>query len=274
MKKRIVIKLGGSALENTDTLKQLAVLVKGFQKRRYAVVLVHGGGPAINHELTRQGITWKFIDGQRQTTFAMMSVIENVLATDVNSKIVESLRADQVQAIGLSGSKHKILFCSQASAELQRVGKVDFVEISAIENSFLRSAQLVPVVAPIGIDSEGLTYNINADWAATQIAIALGADKLIFLTDQNGILNADQQLVAKASVQLMNEMIETGIIHGGMSTKVKAMITAVRMGIKYVRVMHASQASQLLMDVKIGTLLIQTKSAAQNQTEVTHGKAG
>ena len=127
MKKKIVIKLGGSALENSETVKQLSQLVKGFQKRRYQVVVVHGGGPAINQELINQGISWKFIDGQRQTTTKMMGVIEKVLADDVNSKIVESLRADQVPAIGLSGSKHKILFCSQANAELQQVGKVDYV---------------------------------------------------------------------------------------------------------------------------------------------------
>lgn len=272
MKPKIVIKLGGSALQNPDTLLQLAALVKGYQKRRYNVVLVHGGGPAINEELIRRNIKWQFIDGQRQTTPEMMGAIEQVLAGDINSLLVNHLKENKISAVGLSGAADKILFCSQASTELQQVGKVEFVDTTAIDAWLSKFGSYVPVIAPIGIDNRGAKYNINADWAATQIAIAVQAKKLVFLTDQNGILDEQKKLVPKVSPAWINQRIEDGIIHGGMSTKVKAMMMAVQSGIKYVRVMHASCASHLLMDVKIGTLLTAVR-AKVGGSEALHGKA-
>ena len=111
------------------------------------------------------------------------------------------------------------------------------------------------MIAPIGIDSSGEKYNVNADWAATHIAMALNAKKLIFLTDQNGILDQQKNLVTKATPQLIDQMIESGVISGGMFTKVKAMTTAIDAGIRQVRVLHASFASRLLASEAIGTLL-------------------
>lgn len=274
-KPNIVIKLGGSALQSADTLQQLAVLIRGYQKRRYNVVLVHGGGPAINQELQKQNITWKFINGQRQTTAEMMDVIESVLAGTVNKMLVDSLIENNIQAIGLSGIKDKILFCSKASAELQQVGQVEFVDTSAIEYYLSRFGLRVPVIAPVGIGLDGQKYNINADWAATQIAIALNAKKMIFLTDQQGILNENKQLVGKANAVMMQQMIKIGTIHGGMLTKVNAMIMALESGIKTVQVLHASYAGFLLEQAHIGTSLTEVRRHAQNRSaEVMHGKAG
>ncbi len=273
MKPKIVIKLGGSALQNPDTLMQLAALVKGYQKRRYNVVLVHGGGPAINEELIRRNIKWQFIDGQRQTTPEMMGAIEQVLAGNINSLLVNHLKENKISAVGLSGAADKILFCSQASLELQQVGKIEFVDTTAIDACLSKFGSYVPVIAPIGLDNTATKYNINADWAATQIAIAIQAKKLVFLTDQNGILDEQKQLVPKVSSDWINQRIEDGIIHGGMSTKVKAMMMAVQSGIKYVRVMHASSASRLLLDVKIGTLLTAVRAKVACESEAMHGKA-
>lgn len=274
MKQRIVIKLGGSALQNTETMQQLAVLIRGYQKRRYSVVVVHGGGPAINAELNKQKITWKFINGQRQTTLEMMKVIEQVLAVDVNSMLVENLNMLHIPAVGLSGANDKILSCTQTDKELQNVGTVQAVNPAAIELVLAQFRTRVPVIAPIGIGAMGERYNVNADWAATKIAIALGAKKLIFLTDQKGILDKKQQLVPKVSISMMDSMMDEGIIHGGMSTKVKAMICAVEAGIKYVRVMHASFAAELLSDITIGTLLTKKYTPSQPELEVLNGKAG
>lgn len=258
-KPRIVIKLGGSALDNPSTLQELAALVKGYQKRRYNVVLVHGGGPAINQELTARGISWKFVDGQRQTTPEMMNVIEEVLADKVNSRIVGFLRDSKIRATGLSGAKHNILSCVQLNAELMQVGKVEKVNTAVIEACFQTVPGSVPVIAPIGFDATS-TFNINADWAATQIAIALGAKKLIFLTDQTGILDQDKQLVKKVNARMIQKMIDDGVISGGMCTKVRAMMIALVEGVKQVRVLNASNASQLLEglpnDERLGTLLV------------------
>jgi acetylglutamate kinase len=207
MKPVVVIKLGGSSLHYSETILQLAALVRGYQKRRYRVVLVHGGGPAINEELTRQNIKWQFINGQRQTTPEMMKVIEEVLAKKVNGILVNALKLAGVSALGLSGADSEILICSQANEELMCVGKVETVNTAGLVEILNQFGGKVPVIAPIGYGLEGERYNINADWAACQIAVALDAKKLIFLTDQTGILDQEKQLVPKASSYMISQMI-------------------------------------------------------------------
>lgn len=279
MKQRIVIKLGGSSLHNKETVKELAALIRGYQKRRYHVVLVHGGGPAINEALAKENISWKFIDGQRQTTPQMMTVIDRVLATEVNGTLVENLKAEKVSAVGISGADSKVLFCSAASKELMLVGKVDEVNPQSIKEILNQFGGKVPVIAPIGLGKDHQKYNINADWAAAQIAVALQAKKLIFLTDQDGILNEQKKLVPLADAVMIDEMISTGIISGGMSTKVKAMLTALNSGISQVRVLHASFSSLLLTAEKIGTVLMQMNKMQLRPVRVNqvqkehHGRA-
>ena len=255
MKQRIVIKLGGSALQNPETVLQLAKLVRGYQKRRYQVVIVHGGGPAINAELTQRGITWQFINGQRQTTPEMMAVVNHVLAGVVNSQLVVRLQSSGIFAVGLSAADEKILFCTQAKPELIQVGKIEAVDTAGIENVLADSMDRVPVIAPIGIGASEEKYNINADWAATQIAMALSAKKLIFLTDQVGILDGKKELVKRANPKSIQKMITDGTISGGMFTKVQAMMMALEAGVKQVRVLHASHAALALNTEPVGTIL-------------------
>lgn len=269
MKPITLIKLGGSALVNSDTLKKLAALVQGCQERGSSVVVVHGGGPAINQELTLRGISWQFIDGQRQTTKEMMSVIDDVLFKDINSMLVEKLSESKIKAQGLSGAAHKILFCSQASKELQQVGKVEFVNAEPILNILFGADPKVAVIAPIGFGVEDELFNINADWAATKLAMALNARELIFLTDQNGILDGKKELVSLATPESIEKMIEDGVITGGMSTKVRAMMLALSSGLKQVRVLHASAADELLESKPVGTLL--TEQQQPHITGAVHG---
>ncbi|MBX2993796.1 MAG: acetylglutamate kinase [Bdellovibrionaceae bacterium] len=258
MKKRIVIKLGGSTLDNPSTLSQLAGLVRGYQKRQYQVVLVHGGGPAVNAELTRRQITWSFIEGQRQTTPEMMAIIEDVLGRQVNGALVQSLVNAGLKARGHSGTED-LLWCRQASPELMRVGQVEFVNQTVLERWLCGEGAPVPVIAPVGLGLDLQTFNINADWAAAKIAIALKAETLIFLTDQEGILDQHRRLVVRASPFALNHWIASGVIHGGMLVKTKAMIEALQSGVEQVRVLNAATASQLLTDKKIGTLLTTQK---------------
>lgn len=260
MKPIVVIKLGGSSLHNDETVQQLAILVRGYQKRRYRVVLVHGGGPAINAELTLRNIKWQFINGQRQTTPEMMEVIDEVLAQQVNGALVANLKQIGISAIGLSGAKSEILFCTQADEELMQVGKVETVHTQNICEILNQFGGKVPVIAPIGYGAEGEKYNINADWAACQIAVALGAKKLIFLTDQNGILNQQKQLVQRVDCHMIDAMIADGTIFGGMFTKVKSMMTAFRAGVKHVHVLNAGSAAQALTVQGTGTLLTEILS--------------
>lgn len=254
MKQKIVIKLGGSSLQNQATLKELAGLIEGYQKK-FSVVLVHGGGPAINQELIARGIEWKFINGQRQTTPEMMSVIDEVLATQVNGRIVTSLKEYGFYATGLSGARDHILFCKHADPELMQVGAITHVNTEKIEDLIAQMPSQIPVIAPIGTNAEGEKFNINADWAATQIAIALKARKLIFLTDQDGILGEKKRLLRSATPIVIHKMIQSGVIYGGMQTKVLAMISAIDAGVKHVHVLNAGSASQVLQQSKMGTLL-------------------
>jgi acetylglutamate kinase len=250
MPKLIVIKLGGSALENS--LSELSLTVQGHRERGDKVVLVHGGGPAINKELTTRGITWTFVNGQRRTTPDMMSVIEDVLAGSVNALVVKSLRQAGIAAHGLSGGN--FLFCRPVSEDLGLVGQVEVVACEAINEALARGE--VPVIAPIGRGYDThMRFNVNADWAATQIAIALRADELTFLTDQNGILNSDGSLVKKADPSRLESMISSGVVSGGMCTKVLAMISAVRHGVAQVRVLNAAKSSGSLGKRKVGTIL-------------------
>ncbi len=272
MKRRIVVKLGGSSLQNPETLRELSAVVRGYRNRGYQVVLVHGGGPAINAELTKRGIEWKFINGQRQTTPEMIDVIDEVLAKRINGALVSSLHESDIGAIGLSGAADRILFCTQANEELMCVGQVENVDVSAIEEALALEGSPVPVIAPVGFDTREVKYNVNADWAATKIAIALGAKKLVFLTDQIGILDGNKKLVRTARPYKIHKMIEEGVISGGMCTKVLAMMTALEAGVDQVRVLHASFASQIFAQgPKIGTIL----SDPYNHTEkdVMHGHA-
>jgi len=250
MMKTIVIKLGGSALENS--LSELSKTVRGYRERGHHVVLVHGGGPAINKELTARGISWTFVNGQRRTTSDMMSVIEEVLAGRVNAMVVNSLREAGLPARGLSGGD--FMFCRQANEDLGLVGQVETVACEAINEALVRGE--IPVIAPIGRGYD-LTpkYNVNADWAATQIAIALRADQLTFLTDQNGILDGDGALVKTANPTQLSAMIDSGVVSGGMCTKVLAMIAALRQGVGQVRVLNAAKSSGILGRTKVGTTL-------------------
>ena len=275
MKQKIVIKLGGSALQNSETLKQLTVMVRGFQNRKYDVVLVHGGGPLINQELTARGIEWKFIEGQRQTTPEMIDVIDQVLAGDINGMLVHALKEAQISAVGLSGARDQILLCSQLNAELMQVGKVDSVNTTAIDQAFSALPGVVTVVAPLGVGKDGEKYNINADWAATQLSIALKAEKLIFLTDQLGILDHRKHLINKVTPESIEQLIDIGVISGGMCAKVRAMTAALKSGVKQIRVLHASSASLIFKDKKLGTVLTETitQTRAVSKREVMHGRA-
>lgn len=248
----VVIKLGGASLQNHETLGRLGSLVKLIQLEGSTPVIIHGGGPAINQELTARGISWTFINGQRQTTAEMVEVIEEVLATNVNRMIVSALKEAGLKARGLSGSKDQIFLCSQVSSELGLVGEVEEVGLSVLG----QDSSSVPVIAPIGFGKNGEIYNINADWAAAKFAIALGAEKLIFLTDQEGVIDGTGTLVDVASPEVIEEMISSGVIHGGMYTKVKTMMNALENGVGEVHVISAIRAHEYAK-VSLGTRLVE-----------------
>lgn len=273
MKKRIVIKLGGASLQNEATLQQLSKLVQGYRAQGYDLVVVHGGGPAINQELTARGIEWKFINGQRQTTPEMIGVIESVLAGKINSEVVQTLNSTGIRALGLSGATAETLFCTQINEELQQVGEVQKVNVQHIENLLASNAGTVVVLAPLGIGANGEKYNINADWAAAKTAVALKAERLVFLTDQQGVLDANKNVVSTLTATIADKLIAEGTISGGMYTKVMTMLNAVETGVGSVCVLHASAATSVLSaEFKGTTVLNETNSVSSkaDTKEVTN----
>lgn len=237
----VVIKLGGSSLNDENTLEQLTSLIESYKNNNSKIVVVHGGGPAINKALTEKGIQWQFINGQRQTTVEMMTVIDRVLSVDINSMIVNHLNQHHLLAVGLSGATHQILSCVPASDELIQVGKITKIHLDSIEQQL--NLNHICVVSPVGFGSNGTKYNINADWAAAQIAIALQAKELIYLTDQMGVLDENKKIIHLATPSLLHKLIADQVIIGGMMTKVLTMINALENGVSKIVVISAKEAS-------------------------------
>ncbi len=268
--KVIVIKYGGNAMIS-DTLKKavmkdIALLtIVGIK-----VVLVHGGGPEISSMLKTMGKESIFIDGLRYTDEETAEVAAMVLAGKVNKNLVSMIQQHNGKAIGLCGLDGGMLQVDklQNEVDLGFVGDIKKVEVSpiimALKNGF------TPVIATIGADKNGQTYNINADTAAAAIAGALKAEKLILMTDVRGLLmNKDDEdsLISKINIEDVPRLIEEGIIDGGMIPKIKSCIDGIKNGIKEAviidgRIEH-SILIELFSDEGIGTLLFEEKEHLQ-----------
>jgi acetylglutamate kinase len=241
-KPRILIKLGGAALENTTTLELVTEAIQAHREKGYQVILVHGGGPAINSELRKLGITWEFIAGQRVTTPQMMDVIEYTLAGTVNRRLSHHFKQHGLPVRGISGAQHEILLCSQASAVLGQVGKIESVNTRWLE--LLLAQGTIPVLAPLGTDASKARFNINADWAAAHLAAALGAEQLLFLTDQFGIMDEEGKIISTVTASGLENMIEVKVVSGGMLTKARAVLHALHSGIRNVRITSPQKMSE------------------------------
>lgn len=252
----LLIKVGGAALEDKAIVQNLCGDLNRLRSVGVKVVLVHGGGPSINHELKLRNIQWEFIDGQRVTTPEMMDVIEMVLCGHVNQKLVRQLNASGVKAIGLSGADAGTLVCTHSSAKLGQVGKIESVGTDLI-NAIVDSGT-IPVIAPVGVGADGEALNVNADWAASRVAQALGIKKVLFLTDQDGILDVRGKVIPELDAAELEQIAEKGIVHGGMLAKVQTVIYALRHGVSDVHILNArrphSLIEELFTDGGVGTV--------------------
>lgn len=249
----VLIKLGGAALQDEGLVAAICGDLRLIQAVGVNVILVHGGGPSINEELTRRGIQWEFIDGQRVTTPEMMGVIETVLCGHVNRRIVRALNQSGVKAVGLAGTDGGMLLCKRANPKLQQVGQVERVEPSAIRAIMdMRSEDgqtAIPVIAPIGVGKKGEAYNINADWAASRIAQAMKIKKVLFLTDQEGILNASGELIQELDAGDLEGLIEAGTVKGGMLAKAQTVLHALRNGVSDIHILNARRPHGLIEEL-------------------------
>lgn len=259
----VVIKYGGSALINDvikTTMIQDIALMKfvGFKP-----VVVHGGGPDINNMLNRLGIKSEFVDGLRVTDDETMEIVEMVLTGKLNKAITSELTLQGIQAAGISGRDGETLLSQKkmpGGRDIGRVGEVVKVDTTLI-NTLIHN-DFVPVISPIGVDKEGNSYNINADYAAVAIASALKAEKLVFLTDVEGILrdvNDSKSVYPQIKVAKIKKMIEDGRISGGMIPKVECCIDAVDKGVQQVHILDGRLEHCLILEIftkdGIGTLI-------------------
>lgn len=250
--KIVVVKYGGSAMVDEaikETVIEDIVLMKlvGFKP-----VIVHGGGKEISTMLNRVGIKSKFLNGLRVTDKDTVEVVEMVLSGKVNKDIVQLIQNHDINAVGISGKDGKTLKVKKKEVEGADIGYVG--EITDVDTKLILSLldDFIPVIAPVGTDDNGETYNINADYAASAIAGALDAEKLIFLTDVEGVLkdvdNSDS-LISKITLGEVDKYIDKGIISGGMIPKVQCCVEGIKSGVKNVHILDGRVEHSLLLEV-------------------------
>ena len=258
--KTIVIKYGGHAMTEKELQASFArdvVLLKYIGLRP---VIVHGGGPQIDATLEAMGKPSTFVDGRRVTDDATMEVVEMVLGGRLNQEIVGLVEQGGGRAIGLTGRDGHMLRVRRRLRDGQDLGRVgEIVEVDAGPIHAVTQAGFVPVVAPLGVDLDGLTYNVNADEAAGAIARALQAEKLILLTDVEGVKDARGQLLRQITVADARKHIAEGTITGGMIPKIECCIDALTGGVARAhiidgRIIHAVLL-EIFTDFGVGTLI-------------------
>jgi acetylglutamate kinase len=257
--KTIVIKYGGSAMDDPELRASFAVDVVLLKYIGLRPVIVHGGGPQIGATLARLGRESVFVDGRRITDDETMEVVEMVLGGKLNREIVALVQQAGGRAMGLTGSDGDMLRVEKLVGErdLGRVGRV--VEVNPAAIAAASDAGFVPVIAPIGVDAKGVTYNVNADEAAGAIAAALHAEKLILLTDVEGVLDEGGRLIRQLAVDEARKQIAEGSIRGGMIPKIECCVTALEAGVASAHVLDGRMRHALLLEIftdgGVGTLI-------------------
>ncbi len=260
----VVIKYGGSAMVDEKLKKSV---IKDIAMLKYIglhPIVVHGGGKEITSLLSRLGKETVFVDGLRVTDAETAGIAEMVLSGSVGKSLVENLEAVGIQACGINGKDGHTLLARKKvddkGRDLGFVGEIEKVDAHLI--STLTGAGFVPVISPVGVDAFSQTYNVNADYAASAIAGALGAQKLIFLTDVEGILrdkDDPRTIIRRMNADEAREMIADGTIKGGMIPKVECCLDALSKGVKSVHVLDGRLPHSILLEIftaeGIGTML-------------------
>lgn len=259
----VVVKYGGNALAGTSEHDALALFAEDIVLMHTVgirPVVVHGGGPQINDMLSRLNIESKFVNGLRVTDEATMQVVQMVLNGNVNPQIVSAINVHGNVAVGLSGEDGRTLQVTARDASLGFVGDIEKVRTHVIDG--LLADGLVPVLSTVGVDVNGQPYNINADTAAGAIAEALGAEKIVYLTDIAGLrkdIDDAASLIQRITVDELSALIADGTISGGMIPKVESCMQAVRGGVKSAHILDGRIAHVLLLelftDQGVGTMI-------------------
>ena len=269
--KTILIKFGGHAMGQADYVNAFAADIALLDQVGAKPVVVHGGGPQIGDMLKRLEIESNFIDGLRVTDEATISVVEMVLAGGINKALVAAISQAGGRAVGVSGkdggliTARKLMATSkstdsaiQQAVDLGFVGEPSHIDVTVLQA--LMTHHLIPVVAPVDSSAEGETYNINADTAAGAVAAALGAKRMLMLTDVAGVLDQTGSLIPELTISQAETLIRDGVIHGGMIPKVETCIEAVQGGVEGAVIMDGRAPHALLVELftehGMGTMIV------------------
>lgn len=256
----IVIKYGGHAMVDQRLKEDFARDITLMKFIGLHPVVVHGGGPQIGSVLEKMGITSHFVDGMRVTDEPTMDVVEMVLVGKVNKEIVAQISQQGGKAVGLSGKDGGLILSKKLHLvrpaaedkppEIIDIGMVG--EVAGINPEVIRTLEaggFIPVIAPVGVGGSGETYNINADWVASKIAVALGAIKLILLTDVAGILDGRGSLISSITAGAMHELLKGGTVSGGMIPKMQCALEAAERGVRRVHIVDGRTPHAVLLEL-------------------------
>jgi acetylglutamate kinase len=269
--KTMVIKYGGNAMVDENLKRGFARDIVLMKLVGMNPVVVHGGGPQIGNVLKQFGKESKFVEGMRVTDAETMDVVLMVLGGLVNKEIVNLINQSGGHAVGLTGKDGDLIRAKKLTFErhnpemnapeiidIGHVGDVQSIDPSVV-NMLIKQGDFIPVIAPIGVGEDGQSYNINADLVAGKLAITLGAEKLILLTNTRGVLDKDDNLLTGLKAKQVEELIENGTIHGGMLPKIRCALDAVHSGVSTAQIIDGRLEHAVLLEVLtdegIGTLI-------------------
>ena len=262
--KTIVIKFGGNAMIDEQLKSSFAMDVVLLKLVGMNPVVVHGGGPQINEHLEKIGKKGEFINGVRVTDEETMDVVEMILGGQINKEIVHQINMHGGKAVGLTGQDGNFIHASKLDKDkdgkkidLGYVGKIESIDPSLID--FLDTGDFIPVIAPIGIGSDGKTYNINADVVAGKLAEVLIAEKLILMTNTKGVLDNQNNLITGIKPNDIETLINDGTLSGGMLPKIESAMDAAKGGVNSVHIIDGRVEHALLLEILtnqgVGTLI-------------------
>lgn len=273
--KTIVVKFGGNAMVDDKLKEQFARDIVLMKLVGMNPIVVHGGGPQIGDLLNRLAIESHFVDGMRVTDTATMDVVEMVLGGSVNKEIVSLLNRNGGKAIGLTGKdgqliRAKKLKVTQRTPDLAKTEIIDIGHVGEVEKintevlDMLVNSDFIPVIAPIGVGADGASYNINADLVAGKVAEVLKAEKLMLLTNIEGLLDKSGKVLTGLSTEQVDALIADGTIYGGMLPKIGCALSAVNAGVVSAHIIDGRVPHAVLLeiftDTGVGTLITNTQS--------------
>lgn len=263
----VVVKYGGNAMVDEALKQSFATDVVLMKLVGIHPVIVHGGGPQIGKLLEQLNIESRFVDGLRVTDSRTMDVVEMVLGGQVNKEIVSLLNRNHGKAVGISGKDGNLIRARTLKArqgavdselvDLGQVGEIVSIDTQVLE--MMKASDFIPVIAPVGTDDDGVSYNINADSVAGSIAGVLGAEKLILLTNVVGVQDDDGNVLTGLDVRQVEELAGSGILKGGMLPKVECALDALRSGVQSAHIIDGRVEHALLLEIftdeGVGTLI-------------------